>query len=115
MDNNKKVQMNDLEYKNKNTISPVNPLQNTKSQVNTNISEEFKSVMQKAKCTGKKKNLNIKDNIKDDILVEDSLKKLIEKDHKINKTVEVKITESTLIKKLLSDEETTPSDEARNI
>lgn len=111
MDNNKKVQMNDLEYKNKNTISPVNPLQNTKSQVNVNISEEFKSVMQKAKCTGKKKNLNIKD----DILVEDSLKKLIKKDYEINKTLEVKVTESTLIKKLLSDEETTPSDEARNI
>lgn len=111
MDNNKKVQMNNLEYKNMNTISPINPLQNTKSQIDTNISEEFKSVMKKAKGTAKKKYLNIKD----DILVEESLKELIKRDYEINKTVEVRMTESDLIKKILSDEKNTPSDEIRNI
>ena len=111
MDNNKKVQMNNLEYKNMNIISPINPLQNTKSQVDTNISEEFKSVMKKVKGARKQKN----SNIKDDILVEDSLKELIKEGSEINKTVEVRITESTLIKKILSDEKNIPSDKNRNI
>lgn len=111
MDNNKKVQMNNLEYKNMNTISPINPLQSTKSQIDTNISEEFKSVMKKAKGTTKKKD----SSIKDDILVEESLKELIKKDCEINKTVEVKMTESVLIKKILSNEKNAPSDEIRNV
>ena len=111
MDNNKKVQMNNLEYKNMNTISPINPVQNSKNQVYTNISEEFKSIMKKAKGISKKK----ESNINDDILVEDSLKDLIKKDYEISKTVEGKITESTLIKEILSDEKNIPSDKTRNV
>lgn len=103
MDNNKKVQLTNMEYKNMKTISPVNAVQNNKGQINSHISEEFKDVLKRSKGPIKEKKIAVDNSEKGDLLIDNSLKKLIEKDHQVNETVKEKVSTSTLISKLLSN------------
>ena len=106
MDNNKKVQLDRIEYENMHMVKEVNKGDINKNQVNTNAHSSFSEFMKKAQSSSKKSSKS--SYVNKDIVVESSLKVLIDAENEVNKFVEEKIASSENIKKLLSREETTP-------
>lgn len=101
MDNNKKVQLDRIEYESMHKIQEVSKVNNIKNKINTDFKSPFSEVMKKAK----KKYRNPYSNMNDDIVVESSLKELIDEDNEIKKVVEEKISSSPNIKKLVFKED----------